>query len=113
MRKTTFKYKYYGHGYDAAMVYLVYEYRGHEYTVFENRAKGNPPLAWQHGSEQALIDKQIEQENKPADHETIRYEDTAEYELSLYKHLETRECPDDHQDSENKRYYLLTLICHR
>lgn len=79
MRKATFKYKYYGHGYDAAIVYLVYEYRGHEYTVFENRAKGNPPLAWQHGSEQALIDKQIEQENKPADHETIRYEDTDEY----------------------------------
>lgn len=42
-----------------------------------------------------------------------RYEGSAEYKLSLYKHLETRECPDDHQDSENERYYLLTLICHR
>ena len=79
MRKATFKYKYYGHGYDAAMVYLVYEYRGHEYTVFENRANGNPPLAWQHGSEQALIDRLVEQENKPETNETIRYEDTADY----------------------------------
>lgn len=39
MRKATFIRKYYGHGYDAHMVYLVYSYRGHEYTVYENLAK--------------------------------------------------------------------------
>lgn len=36
MRKATFVRKYYGHGYDAHMVYLDYMYRGHEYTVEEN-----------------------------------------------------------------------------
>lgn len=33
MRKATFVRKYYGHGYDAHMVYLDYMYRGHEYTL--------------------------------------------------------------------------------
>lgn len=35
MRKATFVRKFYGRGYDAHMVYLVYSYRGHEYTVYE------------------------------------------------------------------------------
>ena len=39
MRKATFVGKYYGRGYDAHMVYLVYSYRGHEYTVYENLAQ--------------------------------------------------------------------------
>lgn len=30
--KATFLRKYYGHGYNAGMVYLDYSYRGHEYT---------------------------------------------------------------------------------
>lgn len=45
MRKATFIRKYYGRGYDAHMVYLDYMYRGHEYTVEENLAQGNEPLA--------------------------------------------------------------------
>lgn len=47
MKKAKFVRKYYGRGYDAHMVYIDYEYRGHEYTVCENRAKGNAPS---HGS---------------------------------------------------------------
>lgn len=40
--KATFVRKYYGHGYDAHMVYLDYTYRGHEYTVEESsRAAGS------------------------------------------------------------------------
>ena len=31
MRKATFVGKYYGRGYDAHMVYLVYSYRGHNF----------------------------------------------------------------------------------
>ena len=49
--------KYYGTGYDRNGVYLEYEYRGMRYTVYENRVKGNEPLAWQHKSEQAQIDR--------------------------------------------------------
>ena len=73
--------KYYGHGYDAHMVYLDYTYRGHEYTVCENRAKGNAPLSWQHRSEQDRIDRLIEQEerDKNAKQEPCRYEGTADY----------------------------------
>ena len=83
MRKATFVRKYYGRGYDAHMVYLDYEYRGHEYTVCENRAKGNAPLSWQRRSEQARIDQLIEQEerDKNAEQEPCRYEDTAQYAL--------------------------------
>lgn len=58
--KAKFIRKYYGTGYDRHMVYLEYEYRGKRYTVSENRAKGNEPLAWQHKSEQALIDRQLD-----------------------------------------------------
>ena len=81
MRKAKFVRKYYGHGYDAHMVYLDYEYRGHEYTVCENRAKGNAHLSWQHHSEQARIDQLIEQEerDKNAKQEPCRYKDTADY----------------------------------
>lgn len=49
--------KYRGTGYDRNSVYLEYEYRGRTYTVHENTAKGNEPLAWQHKSEQARIDR--------------------------------------------------------
>lgn len=81
MRKATFIRKYHGHGYDAHMVYLVYSYRGHEYTVEENLAQGNEPLAWQHRDEQDRIDRLIEQEEqeKNAQQKPCRYEDTAQY----------------------------------
>ena len=46
------------------IVYLEYEYRGKRYTVYENRCKGNIPLAWQHKNEQLSIDAMIEREEK-------------------------------------------------
>lgn len=81
MRKATFIRKYYGHGYDAHMVYLVYSYRGHEYTVYENLAQGNEPLSWRHRNEQSQIDQLIEQkeQEKNAQPKPCRYEDTAQY----------------------------------
>ena len=80
VRKATFVRKYYGQGYDAHMVYFDYEYRGHEYTVCENRAKGNASLSWQHHSAQARIDQLIEQAErcKNVEPEQCRYEDTAQ-----------------------------------
>lgn len=101
MRKATFKRKYYGHGYDAAMVYLDYEYRGHEYTVYENRAKGNPPLACQHREEQNRIDELIEQENKPVTHETVRYEDTAEYAIDQFMRFVNGEPSDFDEEAKH------------
>lgn len=83
MKKAKFVRKYYGKGYDRDFVFLDYEYRGHEYTVEENRAKGNIPLSWQHRSEQARIDRLIEyEENKPK--KQYRYEDSAEYGFDLF-----------------------------
>lgn len=88
MRKATFIRKYYGRGYDAHMVYLDYMYRGHEYTVYENRAQGNEPLAWQHRDEQDRIDRLVEQEEqeKNAQQKPCRYEDTAQY--AIYQFLD-------------------------
>ena len=87
MKKAQFKCKYYGTGFDRDMVYMEYEYRGHVYTVYENRAKGNTPLAWQHRNEQDRIDVEIEREEKHkeyvATHEP-RPEDNAEYGLDLF-----------------------------
>lgn len=65
MKKAKFIAKYYGRGYEKDMVFLEYEYRGHVYTVYENRAMGNEPLAWQHASEQARIDEIIRQKEMP------------------------------------------------
>ena len=48
--------KFYGTGYNRHMIFLEYEYRGYTYTVYENTAKGNEPLSWQHKAEQAKID---------------------------------------------------------
>lgn len=56
--------KYYGTGFDGDYVYLEYEYRGRKYEVYENRAKGNEPLSWQHKNAQARIDAEIEGEEK-------------------------------------------------
>lgn len=51
--------KYNGTGYNRHMIYLEYEYKGYTYTVYENTAKGNEPLGWQHRAEQARIDNII------------------------------------------------------
>lgn len=67
--------KYYGSGFDRNMVYLEYEYRGHTYTVYENRAKGNEPLAWQHKTAQDRIDRIIETESKPITSEPIDWDE--------------------------------------
>ena len=66
MNKATFIRKYWGKGCDRNMLYMDYEYRGHEYTVYENRAKGSEPLSWQHKNHQTTIDRIIELEKKPA-----------------------------------------------
>ena len=60
MAKAKFIGKTYGTGYNRDFVYLEYEYRGKTYEVYENRAKGNEPLAWQHRNAQAMIDRNIE-----------------------------------------------------
>lgn len=62
--KAKFIGKYYGTGFDRDYVYLEYEYRGRKYEVYENRAKGNEPLSWQHKNAQARIDNEIEIEEK-------------------------------------------------
>lgn len=56
--------KYRGTRYNRHMIYLEYEYKGYTYTVYENTAKGNEPLSWQHKAEQARIDKIIKEEEK-------------------------------------------------
>lgn len=61
--KAKFIRKYFGTGYERNYVYMDYEYRGREYTVYENLTKGNEPLAWQHKNHQDEIDKRIEQES--------------------------------------------------
>ena len=66
--KAKFIDKWYGTGYDRNMVYLEYEYRGERYTVTENMAKGNEPLAWQHKSEQARIDRIIDMPKTSSGH---------------------------------------------
>lgn len=62
--KAKFIGKYYGKGFDRDYVYLEYEYRGRKYEVYENRAKGNEPLSWQHKNAQARIDNEIKIEEK-------------------------------------------------
>ena len=72
--KATFIGKYYGKGFDRNMVYLEYEYRGRTYTVYENRAKGNEPLSWQHRNAQADIDRSIELESTQQDKQPIDWD---------------------------------------
>lgn len=67
--------KSYGTGYNRDFVFLEYEYRGHRYEVYENRAKGNEPLSWQHASHQAEIDRIIELENKPTTSKPINWDE--------------------------------------
>lgn len=47
-----------------SIVELEYEYRGHKYTVMEDRSKGNEPLAWQHRAEQDRSDRLIEMDER-------------------------------------------------
>ena len=56
--------KRYGTGFERDFIFLEYEYRGYRYEVYENKAKGNEPLSWQHKSEQARIDRIIDDKNK-------------------------------------------------
>ena len=51
--------KFNGTGFNRHMIFFEYEYRGYTYTVYENTAKGNEPLSWQHKAEQARIDNII------------------------------------------------------
>lgn len=69
--KAKFIGKTYGSGYDKDFVFLEYEYRGRQYEVYENRAKGNEPLSWQHKNAQARIDRQIELEKNQIQGEPI------------------------------------------
>ncbi len=62
--KAKFIQKYYGTGFEKDFVFLEYEYRGYTYTVYQNYAKGNEPLSWQHKNEQDRIDKIINMETK-------------------------------------------------
>jgi len=64
MKKAKFIGKSYGTGVNRDFVFLEYEYRGRTYEVYENRAKGNEPLSWQHANAQASIDAAIELEEK-------------------------------------------------
>ena len=52
-----------------SIVELEYEYRGHRYTVMEDKSKGNEPLAWQHRAEQDRIDRIIEMEERDSNTE--------------------------------------------
>lgn len=49
--------RHYDRSFERCLVYLEYEYRGMRYEVMEDMRKGNEPLAWQHKTEQARIDK--------------------------------------------------------
>jgi len=64
MNKAKYIGKYYGTGYNKDYVFLEYEYRGVKYEVYENRAKGNEPLSWQHKNAQLAIDVALD--NPPA-----------------------------------------------
>lgn len=60
MNKAKYIGKYYGTGYNKDYVFLEYEYRGVKYEVYENRAKGNEPLSWQHKNAQLSIDEALD-----------------------------------------------------
>lgn len=65
------------------LIFMDYEYRGHVYTVYENRAKGSEPLSWQHKIAQSKIDTLIKNE-KNESKKMHCYEDTAEYGFNLF-----------------------------
>lgn len=83
--------KYNGTGYNRHMIYLEYEYKGYTYTVYENTAKGNEPLSWQHKAEQARIDSIIkakEQEKNIAKEEIEKAQAELENAIDLFMNWE-------------------------
>ena len=80
--KATFKYKYLT-GYNNEYLVLVYEYRGYEYDVYENLAKGySVSLRSQHIQNQRRIDSIIEERSRIQ--EPVRKEDTADYAIDEF-----------------------------
>lgn len=80
--KATFKYKYLT-GYNNEYLVLVYEYRGYEYDVYENLAKGySVSLRTQHIQNQRRIDSIIEERSRAC--EPVRKEDTADYAIDEF-----------------------------
>jgi hypothetical protein len=76
MKKAKFVGKYYrtSLNFERDVIELEYEYRGMRYSVYEDRKKGNEPLAWQHRSEQDRIDRLLDTpkvEGKPVDLDEI------------------------------------------
>ena len=63
---------------------VEYEYRGRTYEVeyANDMSYGVTPPRIQHQNAQALIDEEIEEENKPK--KETRYEDTADYGFKLF-----------------------------
>lgn len=86
MKKAKFIRKYYGNGYERNFVFMDYEYRGHEYTVYENLAKVNEPLAWQHRTNQNSIDAMIETEKRFERNvkKPCKHEDTSDYDIDCF-----------------------------
>lgn len=83
--------KYNGTGYNRHMIYLEYEYKGYTYTVYENTAKGNEPLSWQHKAEQARIDNIIkakEQEKNITKEEIEKVQAELENAIDLFMNWE-------------------------
>ena len=80
--KATFQYKYLT-GYNNEFLVFVYEYRGYEYSVFENLAKGySESLRTQHILNQRRIDSIIEDRSRIQ--EPVRKEDTADYAIDAF-----------------------------
>ena len=80
--KATFQYKYLT-GYNNEFLVLVYEYRGYEYDVYENLAKGySVSLRSQHIQNQRRIDSIIDDRSRPQ--EPVRKEDTADYAIDEF-----------------------------
>lgn len=81
--KATFQYKYLT-GYNNEYLVLVYEYRGYDYDVYENLAKGySVSLRTQHIQNQRRIDSIIEERSRACD-EPVRKEDTADYAIDEF-----------------------------
>lgn len=83
--------KFNGTGFNHHMVFFEYEYRGYTYTVYENTAKGNEPLSWQHRAEQARIDNIIkakEQEKNITKEEIEKAQKELENAIDLFMNWE-------------------------
>ena len=83
--------KFNGTGFNRHMVFLEYEYRGYTYTVYENTAKGNEPLSWQHKAEQTRIDNLIkakEQEKQYTKKEIEKAQKELENAIDLFMNWE-------------------------